>query len=290
MSGHLATRAHTRATMLLLELRDGTSIGITDHDKDISFDVNGDGSVTYAAGTGILASDVSLQAGLDADNYEITGPLKAIGDFTLERVVGGRFNRARAYLFQVNWRNLAAGSIKLLAGNITEARVEGGKFIFEVRSDCDRFNQTVGRLITNNCDADFGDARCGITPESITGTVSAVSGPGLFTVTFAGAYADDYFNLGTCQFLTGSLAGTDRIEIFDWASAGVVTLFIPLVESPAIGDTCTIQVGCSKARMSDDPTVRTCKFYDNVINFRGFPEVPGSDAIFKPTIPGQGND
>jgi uncharacterized phage protein (TIGR02218 family) len=276
--------------MLLLVLRDGTSIGITDHDKDIVYDLNSDGNVTYQSGTGVVASDVALQVGLDADNYEVSGPLKDDGDFTQERIVGGRFNRARAYLFQVNWKDTSQGAIKLLSGNVTEARIEAGKFIFEVRSDCDRFNQVVGRLLNNMCDADFGDARCGITPESITGTVSAATSAMEFTVTFAGTYANDYFNLGTCEFLTGELAGTDRIEIFDWTSGGAVTLFAPLAEVPAIGDTCTIKTGCSKARRSSDPTVRTCEFYDNVLNFRGFPEIPGTDQVIKPAIPGQGND
>jgi hypothetical protein len=147
-------------------------------------------------------------------------------------------------------------------------------------------------FITNVCQADFGDANCGVTPEAITGTVSAVSSSSQFTVTFAGGpYADDYFNLGTCNFLTGSLAGTDRIEIFDWTSGGVLTAFMPFAEAPAIGDTCNIQVGCTKARSSEDLTVRTCKFYNNVINFyKAFPEVPGSDQILKATIPGQGGD
>ena len=156
LTSHLATRSHTRCNMLLLDLRDGTSIGVTDHDKDISFDI-GDGTVTYQAGTGILTSDVSLSAGLDADNYEVTGPIADV--VTLEAVVGGRFNRARARLFQVNWKRLTDGAIKLLAGNVSEARIEGGKFVFEIRSDADRFNQVVGRLIINNCDADHGDAR-----------------------------------------------------------------------------------------------------------------------------------
>lgn len=289
MSGHISGTAHTRCNMLLLVLRDGTNIGVTDHNKDLAFDL-GDGAVTYQSGTGILTSDVSLQAGLDADNYEVTGPLRDTGDFTKERIIGGRFNRARAYLFQVNWKSLGAGPIKLMAGNASEARIQGGQFTLEVRSDCDRFNQTVGRLLMNMCDADFGDARCGITPESITGTVSAVTSAMEFSVTFAGSYADDYFNLGTCEFLTGDLAGTDRIEIFDWTSGGAVTLFAPLAEVPAIGDTCTIKTGCSKARRSSDPAVRTCEFYDNVLNFRGFPEIPGTDQVIKPAIPGQGND
>jgi uncharacterized phage protein (TIGR02218 family) len=283
MAGHLATRAHTRCMMLLLELRDGTSIGVTDHDRDIEYDL-GDGTVTYQSGTGILASDVSLQAGLDADNYEVTGPLKDDGDFTLERVVGGRFNRARAKLFQVNWKDLASGAIKLLAGNVSEARVEGGKFVFEIRSDCDRFNQVIGRLITNNCTADFADGvQCFATPVAITGTVTAVTDALSFTVSFAGSYADDYFNGGTVLALTGDLAGTDKVEVFDWTSAGVVTLFAPLVEDPAIGDTFTITQGCAKNRTA-------CMGFGQILNMRAFPETPGSDQIFRPTIPGQGND
>jgi uncharacterized phage protein (TIGR02218 family) len=283
MTGHLATRSHTRCTMLLLELRDGTSIGITDHDRDIPFDL-GDGTATYQSGTGILASDVSLQTGLDADNYEVTGPLKDDGDFTLERVVGGRFNRARAKLFQVNWRDTSLGAIKLLAGNVSEARIEGGKFILEVRSDCDRYNQVIGRLIVNNCDADFGDARCGATPVSTTLTITSVTDAMGFAGSYTGGpYADDYFNGGTIEALTGDLAGTDPIEIHDWSQAGGVVLFMPLVEPPAVGDTFTVKQGCPKSRLG-------CMARNNILNFRGFPEVPGSDQIFRPTIPGQGND
>lgn len=284
MTSHLAGRSHTRCNMLLLVLRDGTSIGVTDHDKDISYDILGDGSVTYEAGTGILTSDVSLQAGLDADNYEVTGPIKDDGDFTLERIQGGRFNRARAYLFQINWRNTSAGAIKLLAGNVSEARIEGGKFIFEIRSDSDRFNQVVGRLITNNCDADFADqVRCFATATEVVGTVDSVTDAMNFTVTFAGSYADDFFNFGTVEFLTGQLAGTAPVEIHDWIAAGGIELFVPLVEEPAIGDTLTIRDGCMKSRQA-------CMDHDAIEWFRGFPEVPGSDQIFRPTIPGQGNE
>lgn len=267
--------------MLLLELRDGTSIGVTDHDKDLNYNILGSGTVTYQSGTGILTSDISLQTGLDADNYEVTGPIGEL--VTREALLGGRFNRARAYLFQVNWKKLSDGAIKLLAGNVSEARVEGGKFVFEIRSDCDRFNQVVGRLIVNNCDADYGDARCGATPESVVGTVTAVTSDSQFTVSYTGSYANDYFNAGTVEALTGDLAGTDPVEIFDWTVGGAITLFAPLAEAPAIGDTFTVKRGCGKSRQD-------CIDRNNILNFRGFPEVPGSDQILRATIPGQGGD
>lgn len=285
LTEHLSGRSHTRCNMLLLDLDDGTSIGITDHDKDLDYDI-GDGSVTYASGTGILTSNVSLSCGMDADNYEVSGPVN--DTFTLAGIIGGKFNGARARLFQANWKDLTQGAIKIMAGDVREARVEGGKFVLEVRSDMDRYNQTVGKVITNQCDADFGDSRCGVTPTSITGTVTAVNDALHFVISFSGTYADDFFNLGTVIGLTGANTGT-TMEILDWTSAGAIVLFAPLAEEPAIGDTFTIKNGCSKLRKSDTVGVPTCLTYSNVINFRGFPEVPGSDQVLRTAFPGQGN-
>lgn len=269
--------------MLRLVLRDTTEIGITDHDKDLPFDL-GDGEITYDSGTGILSSDISLSCGLDADNFEVTGP---IGDVvTKEAVLGGRFDRATVYLFQVNWKDTTQGPARLLKGNLSEARIEGGKFIFEIRSDKDRYNQTVGRLITNQCDADHGDARCGRTPETSDLTVTAGTSSLQFVALFTGTAADDYFNKGTVQFLTGDLAGTMPVEIEDWDDMGsnlaTITLFAPLAEAPSVGDTATAIRGCGKTRAD-------CMARNNIANFRGFPEVPGSDQALKFPIPGAGD-
>ncbi len=277
---HVQSDAHQRAYMMRLDLIDGTSLGVTDHDKPLIFDL-GDGSITYRADTGILASDVAFKAGLDSNNYEVTGP---IGDVvTLEAILGGRYNRARARLFQVNWGNLTQGAIKLMSGNVSEVRPESGRFIFEIRDDFDRLNQTVGDLIVNNCNADHGDARCGRTPESVVGTVTAVTDAMRFTVSYTGSYADAYLDAGTVEALTGDLTGTARVEVHSWTVGGAIVLFMPLAEAPAIGDTFTVERGCGKSRAD-------CMARNNIANFRGFPEVPGSDQILKATIPGQGDD
>jgi uncharacterized phage protein (TIGR02218 family) len=284
MAGHLAGTAHTRCNMLLLDLKDGTRIGITDHDKDLSFDL-GDGLVSYSSGTGILSSNVSLACGLEADNYEVSGPLADV--VTLDAVLGGRFNRARARLFEVNWTDLTQGYIAILAGNVSEARPEGGKFVFEIRSDVDRFNQTVGRVITDQCDADFGDGiRCHATPVSITGTVTAAADGMNFTVSFTGSYANTFFNKGTVQFITGALAGTAKIEIQSWSAAGVIQLFAPLASVPAIGATCTIRQGCFDVATGQSKSRAACMAFGQILNFRGYPEVPGRKALM-PAIPGQ---
>jgi uncharacterized phage protein (TIGR02218 family) len=264
--------------MLLLDLLDGTTIGITDHDKDIDYDI-GDGTVTYSSGTGILTSDVAMSAGLDADNFEVRGPL---GDtVTLASILGGVFNRAVARLFQVNWKDTSQGALKVLKGTVSEARIEGGEFVFEIRSDVDRLNQTVGRTLTNQCDADFADQiRCFAVATEITGTVWSVIDAMQFVVTFTGTYADDFFNKGTVTGLTGENAGA-VCEIYDWTSAGGIILFAPLAVTPSVGDTFTIKDGCGKSR-------EDCMAHNAIEWFRGFPEVPGQDVL-KPAIPGMGS-
>jgi uncharacterized phage protein (TIGR02218 family) len=290
MAGHLAERAHTRCNMLLLDCRDGTSLGITDHNHDIAFDI-GDGSVTYKCRTGVLPSDISQSAGLDTGNYEVTGPIGE--DVTRAHVLGGKYDRARSRLFQINWANPSMGAIKITAGNVASARIEGGKFVFEIRDDMDRFNQTVGRVLANNCDADFGDARCGATPTVESETVVSVTDAMRFKLTNSGSRADDFFNLGKITPTTGVNSGGLPIEIVDWNDNGDgtadVELFTPLIATPAVGDGFDVQNGCSKARKSSDTTVPTCLTYNNVINFRGFPEIPGSDQVFRAAIPGAGD-
>lgn len=276
MVSMLATRAHTRANMIRLDLRDGTVIGLTDHDRPLAFDL-GDGEIEYFASTGILPSALVLSEGFDSDNAELSGPISDI--VTRDAVMGGRFDRARVRFFQTNWANPSDGAIPLMKGNVSDGRIEGGKFVLGLRSTIDRFNQDIGRLITPYCDADLGDARCKFDLIPVNATVTAVTDAMRFTVSFSGSYADDYFNLGTAIFTSGVLDGTAAIEIFDWTSAGVVTMWEPFADVPAIGDTLELRQGCAKTR-------EACMAFDNILNFRGFPEVPGSDQVLKYAVPG----
>ena len=276
LAGHVAQDAHTRCTMLRLDLVDGTTLAITDHNKNLGFDL-GDGSVTYSANTGILPSDLSLAVGFDGTDIEVEGP---IGEtVTRTAVLGGRYDDATARLFQVNWARLTDGAAKLLKGRVVLAEVVGGRFKLTIHSEASRFAQTIGRTITAYCDADFGDARCGETPISDSVTVTAVTDERSFTTTNPSARANDFFNKGRVTFTAGALNGTRPVEIYDWTSGGVVTLWTGLAEPPVIGDTLTLKQGCAKTRAA-------CLAYDNVVNFRGFPDVPGSDQVLRYPNPG----
>jgi uncharacterized phage protein (TIGR02218 family) len=255
-------------------------IGVTSHSEDLAFDLgDGAGSVTYSADTGLITSNVEMQAGLEPDNFEVRGP---IGDtVSLVDLLGGRFNNARAWLFQVNHRSLGSGALKIMGGDVIDAKPEGGAFVFEVHNDFHRFNSIVGNLITTNCKADFGDPlTCRATPIAITGTVTAVTDAMRFTVSFTGSYANAFFDVGTVDFLTGDLANVVKMMIFHWTAVGAIELFMPLVKAPAIGDTLTIAQGCGKARAD-------CIARGNMINFyHGYPDTPGTAQVLKVAVEG----
>lgn len=286
MASHVAGSAHTRARMLRLDMVDGSTVAVTDHDRLLAFDL-GDGSADYSPRTGIVASDLALSTGFDADDVEVTGPLVEAATeawhVTKTMVEGGRFDDAEARFFEVNWSDLSAGAAKLLKGRVVLAEVIGGRFKLAINSEIARFAQETGRTITGFCDADFGDTRCGFAVVQVAATVTAVTGARQFTISFAGTYADDYFNLGLVRFTSGELDGCRPVEVFDWASggagAGTVALWAELPEAPGIGDTLEISQGCGKTRAA-------CLAFDNVVNFRGFPDVPGSDQVLRYANPG----
>jgi uncharacterized phage protein (TIGR02218 family) len=276
LAGHLAGSAHTRCTMLRLDLVDGTTLAITDHDRDLTYDL-GDGAVTYSAGTGIMPSDLALAVGFEGSDIEVEGPIAEV--VTRAAVLGGRYDDAAARLFQVNWADLTAGAIKLLRGRVVLAQVEGGRFRLTIQGEASKFAQTVGRVISAYCDADFGDARCAFAVVPVAATVASVTDERTIIVTFTGSYADDYFNRGTATFTSGALNGCRPVEINDWSAAGGVALWTGLPEAPAIGDTLELRQGCGKTRAD-------CMAFANIVNFRGFADVPGSDQVLRYPNPG----
>lgn len=282
LASHLAGNVHTRCRMLRLGLIDGGVITVTDHDRELTLDI-GEGDELYSPRTGIAASDLALSTGFEADDVEVTGPLVATASepwhVTKAMVLGGRLDDAVAHFFQVNWKSLGSGPVRLLKGRVVLAEVEGDRFKLTIHSEISKFSQEVGRIITPYCDADFGDARCGYVVPTVAAEVTAVTNARQFTVSFTGSYADDYFNKGTVEFLTGSLAGIRKVEISDWSSTGNVTLWTDLPDLPQVGDELNLRQGCDKTRDA-------CKAFDNVVNFRGFPDVPGTDQVLRYPNPG----
>lgn len=104
--------------------------------------------------------------------------------------------------------------------------------------------------------------------------VDTVTSRRVFTITVTDARAvDGWFDGGAVRFDDGNNAGIS-MEVKRWVdSSGLLTLFLPMPFDVVPGDKFSIYAGCDKRR-------ETCfTKFNNVINFRGEPDLPGLDAL-----------
>jgi uncharacterized phage protein (TIGR02218 family) len=134
-------------------------------------------------------------------------------------------------------------------------------------------------LFQYGCDADLGDPRCGIDLSASayrgTGTILTAHSARHFTVDGLAAFADGWFTRGLFTFTSGANAGrASEIKRHAVVGAAVtIELWQPLGDPPDPGDTFIVTAGCDKL-------VATCAAkFANVVNYRGFPHMPGNDFL-----------
>ncbi|MFN3659579.1 MAG: DUF2163 domain-containing protein [Pseudolabrys sp.] len=267
----------------LIARRDGVTQGFTDHDEDVAV-----GAVTCRAGTALSGSEATQKLGFSVDASELSG---ALADETLNEtdLAAGRYDAAAVELWLVDWSEPDL-RVLLAKGSLGEVRREGAAFTAEVRGLSQRLHETTGRLYTANCSADLGDARCKVDLDDPalrgSGTVMAVSGTSRFTASGLDGFADGWFTAGRLTFTGGANAGL-AVEVKTHRNDGDVMLDLwqAMPEPLAPGDTFTVSAGCDKR-------FATCHDrFDNVVNFRGFPHIPGNDFVVRYPVQGEpGND
>jgi uncharacterized phage protein (TIGR02218 family) len=268
----------------VLSRADGVVLGFTDHDADINLD-----GVTCKAGTGLSASEVTTRLGLAVDGTEIFGAL-ADDALTEADLAAGRYDAATVDTWLVDW-NEPALRVLLSVDTVGEVKRDGAAFTAELRSITDKLNLENGRLFTATCAADLGDARCTVALDNDTfrglGTIAVLTGNSAFTASGLGAFADGWFSAGLLVFTSGGNADS-AVEVKVHAIAGStvsLTLWQAMAEPLRVGDTFTVKAGCDKR-------FDTCRTrFGNVVNFRGFPHIPGNDFVVRYPLQGEpGND
>lgn len=259
--------------------RDGLVQGFTDHDRDLVLD-----GTAFRAGSGIQGSESALAQGLGVTGLELSG---ALGHATLAEadLAAGHYDGARVDQVLIDWSN-PDHHMLLRRGTMGEVRREGGAFVAELRGPADALNETRGRLFGALCDADFGDARCGVDldrPERrASAEVSEVRGALLLALSGIEGYADGTFTDGRVVFSSGANAGFST-EVKHHA-AGVLQLWQRPPEPVAAGDALVVTAGCDKR-------FATCRDrFANTVNFRGFPHMPGNDFVVAIAVPGEGGN
>ena len=255
---------------------DGAVFGFTDHDIDLTF-----AGVTFEPESGFVPSEIRAGQDFSVDAQDVEGALSS-DRITETDILDGRWDNAEVEVWRANWASTDQ-RVLMRRGNLGDIRRGRTSFVAEVRSLAHWLNQTVGRTYQFSCDADLGDARCGVNLASplwsATGTVATLSGSRGFSAAALGSFATDTFTLGVVSWITGANAGR-KAEIASFAS-GAITLFEAPVRPIAIGDAFTATAGCDKQ-------FATCSSkFGNSVNFRGFPHMPGEEAVLR--YPNQGD-
>jgi uncharacterized phage protein (TIGR02218 family) len=271
MQAKLDQRASTFCNCWRLARKDGTIMGFTDHDRDLAF--NG---TLFRANTGLGATQIESGVGFAPGTSEAAGALQDDG-LTEPDLLNGFYDGASVETWLVDWSDVADRALLDVA---TIGEVKRGEFAFsaELRSSAHVFDQQQGRAFQRACSADLGDARCKFdltTPGfKATGAVVSHAG-GVMIADLAAAFDAGFFTGGTLTFVSGANAGARAMVKSHRQEGSNATFAFWTRPARAIvaGDAIAVLAGCDKS-----PSTCQTKFA-NIVNFRGFPHMPGNDRV-----------
>ena len=279
---HLKSGATTICRCWLVERRDGVALGFTDHDRDIAFE-----GMNFVADGGMTAAQLSQSSGLSVDNTEALGVLSHASISEAE-IAAGRFDGAEVQIWLVAWTDPDARTL-LFRGSIGDITRAEGAFQADLRGLSEALNQPRGRVYHPDCNAVLGDSACGV-DLSQTGyfadlSVTAVEDARVFRFENIAGYEPGWFESGRLEVLSGGAKGlSGPIKRDDIGHEfRVIHLWDTLGSSVIAGDLVRVTAGCGRR-------METCRLkFNNFLNFRGFPHLPGDDWLMTYPRQGQGN-
>lgn len=276
LKAHYAGELTTICTLWKLTRVDGAVFGFTDNTRDIEYL-----GVVYKSSTGYSPSAVETSSQMNVDNLEVEAILDS--SFISEQdILAGLWDYAQVIIAEVNYMDLTMGHLELRRGYLGEVQTKKATFVAELRGLMQNLQQTIGELYSASCRASVFDTRCRVSKSSWLNTTSVTAPVGLETTTnkmfnaSALTAASDHFNGGLLEWLTGNNAGYKMEVKYYTIGTKRIELVLPMPYVIVVGDTFDLLPGCNKS-------FGTCKDrYNNVVNFRGEPHLPGMDKLMKP--------
>ena len=274
LQSHLDDGTTTLSWCWRISRSDGVALGFTDHDRALTFD-----GTDFEPESGFAASEIRAGSDLAVDAQDATGVLTS-DRITETDILDGRWDNAAVELWRVNWADTSQ-RVLLRRGAVGQIRRGRMAFVAEVRSLAHVLGQTVGRTFQAGCDARLGDARCGIDLENAiykgTGVVTDLLRDRAFMASGLAGFDAGWFTSGTLTWTSGANAGRVTEVLAHGLADAIATM--TLLEAPVLpiaeGDSFIALAGCDKR-------IATCSAkFANVANFRGFPNIPGQDAVLR---------
>lgn len=260
----------TVATFWRVLRRDGVTLGLTTHDRDLWID-----GVLHRAAPGMVPTAIRRSAGLDPDSAEVEGAISH-DSLSAADLAAGRFDGARVLIGLVDWetgetRTLYRGAI----GSVSE---EDGRFSAELQSRKAELARDPIPRTSPTCRAQFCGPGCGLSAARFSHEavlVASDADDSSLSVTTAAPLAD--LVSGTARWLDGPHAGMAMGIIA--VSEGQLLLDAPIAGDLAPGLRLTLREGC-------DHRLETCaNRFANAVNFRGEPFLPGNDLVTRYPAP-----
>lgn len=283
MQAHLQSGLTTLCRCWAVVRRDGQSFGFTDHDRDLDFE-----GVVFRADTGLSAKAVQQTTGLAVDNSEAVGALSDAA-VTEADILAGRFDGAAVRAWLVDW-SAPENRVLQFRGSLGEIKRGGGAFEAELRGLTEALNQPQGRVFQPGCAAVLGDGQCRFdtTQPGFAAELAAeeVEEGRVFRFANLAGFDERWFEKGRFEVTSGAAAGLVGLVKNDRLSdqGREIELWEALRAPIATGDMVRIVAGCDKR-------AETCRLkFQNFLNFRGFPHIPGEDWLLSYPVRAGTND
>ncbi|KIN60754.1 GTA protein [Sulfitobacter noctilucae] len=251
---------------------DGVAFAFTDHDLPLVF--NG---ATFRADAGLSAKAIAQTTGLAVDNTEAIG---ALSDASIreDEIEQGRFDGAEVVAWLVNWADVSQRWLQF-RGTIGEIRRADGAFRAELRGLTEALNRTLGRVYQKPCTAVLGDAQCRFDTTlpgyTLTLPVDVQEEGRRFIWDSLPGFDEEFFIRGRVNVLEGPAKGLfglikhDRVR----GKTRTIELWEPIKGDVSSGTQIKLIAGCNKQ-------METCRLkFNNLLNFQGFPDIPGEDWV-----------
>lgn len=259
--------ASTLCTCLKITRTDGLVLRVTDYDENLIVD-----GELYEPVYSYNMSTINSSKDMSVDTLEIDAIYNPVF-FNEKDIIARKLDNAKFVFFRTSFLNTTVRDT-LKSGYLGSITKTKNRLKIELRGLAQILQQSVTEFYTERCRASFGDSKCkkDKTSFTLTTTMDVVNNNASFTINSASAYASQYFQYGYIEFTNGLNKGIIR-EIANHNASSIETFeAFPFVISTS--DTIKIVAGCDK-------NLSTCvNKFNNEINFRGFPFIPGPDKIY----------
>jgi uncharacterized phage protein (TIGR02218 family) len=253
--------------------QDGIELNFVEMDCDLIYN-----NKLYKAANGFNSSAIKKDSSLEIDNLDIEGILNSDSIKTNE-ILAGYYDNA---MIEINLLSLKPGqpivekSLFLKRGYIGAIKIIGkDKFVAEINGFLESGNNITTKRYGNLCRANLGDDKCKFNIEKYThyGNITEVIDNKTFRDSSMFQH-NGYFDNGFISIINKSknLIKSTSIKFF---IDNIFELCEPISdEILSQGANYIASIGCDK-------TANTCsKKFNNIVNFRGEPHIPGMSKVY----------